>query len=95
MINSSEAASNNLPCLTQLTQITFRSPFEYCVVRDLRLSPTASPALKENNYVQQDDMATFTEQPFYGGAIQGIIPEGWVDGRLVYHTFLLFNRHPS
>jgi hypothetical protein len=54
------------------------------------------PALKkENHYVQQDDMATFTEQSFYGGAIQGIIPEGWLDGRSVPHTRILTSRPPS
>lgn len=30
-------------------------------------------------------MSQFTEQDFFGGAIRGVVPQGWIDSRLVYN----------
>jgi hypothetical protein len=29
-------------------------------------------------------MAQVTEQDFFGGAIRGVVPQRWIDGRSVY-----------
>ena len=40
-------------------------------------------------------MASYAEQEFYGGAIKGVIPTGWIDSRSVHthtHTYI---QHPT
>jgi hypothetical protein len=40
------------------------------------------PSYKHTN----SNMSQFTEQEFFGGTIRGVVPQGWIDSRLVYNS---------
>lgn len=55
---------------------TCQSAF-FAVPNILSIPPFTSTA----SSTRVQTMATFTEQAYYGGAIKGIIPQGWMDSR--------------
>lgn len=70
--------SKNLDC----SCTTSRTSFEKGKEKKRRRPKSSVLQLRHTN----SNMPQFTEQEFFGGAIRGVVPQGWIDSRLVYNS---------